>query len=52
MSQSKERAVIVRTLAIAEDGNTIQISLSKNGDVFLTSPRVKGSNRFCVRSVV
>ena len=50
MSQSKERVVIVRTLALAEDGNTIQISLSKNGDVFLTSLRVKGSNSFCVQA--
>ena len=50
MSQSKERVVIVRTLAIAEDGNTIPISLSKDGDVFLTSLRVKGSNSFCVQA--
>lgn len=50
MSQSKESVVIVRALALAEDGNTIQISLSKNGDVFLTSLRVKGSNSFCVQA--
>ena len=51
MSQSKERVVIVRTLAIAEDRNTFcSFSLSKNGDVFLTSLRVKRSNSFCVQA--
>lgn len=39
MSQSEESAVIVRTLAVAQDRNTVPISLSKNENVFLTSLR-------------
>lgn len=39
MNLSEERAAIGRTLAIAKDRNAIQISLSKNANVFLTSLR-------------